>query len=57
MKLHPGLPAPPLFLATAKSLVSMVLSVACVLTVGVDLPLPVAAASAGAIPIPAPAAS
>jgi uncharacterized protein (DUF1800 family) len=53
MKLHRGLPAPPLFLATAKSVVSMVLSVACVLTLGVDLPSPAAAASAVAAPIPA----
>jgi len=57
MKLHPGLPAPPLFFATAKSVVSMALSVACVLSVGVDLPLPAAAASAIPTPIPSPAAA
>ena len=57
MKLHRRLLAPPLFFATAKSLVSIVLSVACVLALGVDLPLPAAAASAVPTPIPAPAAA
>jgi len=50
MRLHERPPAPPVFFATAKSVLSMVLSAACVLTLGVDLPLPLAA-----IPAPIPA--
>ncbi len=46
MRLYHGLPAPPLFFATTKSLISLVLSAACVMTLGVDLPLPSAAAAA-----------
>jgi len=46
MKSQQRLPAPtPLIFATAKSCLSIVLSFACVLTVGVDLPLTAAAAA------------
>ena len=44
---HPLAPNPLIF-ATAKSFLSIVLSFACVLTLGVDLPLPAAAAAASA---------
>jgi uncharacterized protein (DUF1800 family) len=47
MRLHGHPTASPLFLATAKSFVATVLSVACVLTLGVDLPAPAAAAVPG----------
>ena len=50
MKLQYRSSAPPLLLATAKSFVATLLSVACVFTVGVDLPLPVAAAVPAAVP-------
>ncbi len=46
MKSQQRLPAPtPLIFASAKSFLSIVLSFACVLTLGVDLPLPAAAAA------------
>ena len=41
---HPPAPTPPIF-ATAKSVLSIVLSFACVLTLGVDLPVPASAAA------------
>ena len=47
MRLHGHPTAGPLFLATAKSFVATVLSVACVLTLGVDLPAPATAAVPG----------
>ena len=50
MKLHYRPSAPPFLLATAKSFLATLLSVACIFTLGVDLPLPAAAAPA---PIPA----
>ena len=50
MKLHYRPSAPPFLLAAAKSFVATLLSVACILTVGVDLPLPAAAAAPAAIP-------
>jgi uncharacterized protein (DUF1800 family) len=49
MSLRRWLPAPSVFLFTAKSVLALVLSAACVLTLGVDLPLPLAAAS---VPLP-----
>jgi uncharacterized protein (DUF1800 family) len=52
MKLHYGPSAPPFLLATAKSFLATLLSVACILTLGVDLPLPAVAA----VPAPIPAA-
>jgi uncharacterized protein (DUF1800 family) len=48
MKLHYHPSAPPFLLVAAKSFVATLLSVACILTLGVDLPLPAAPA-----PIPA----
>src|SRR5580704_8601817 len=48
MTLHHPRPASSLFSISAKSIVSIVLSFACVFTLGVDLPLPAAAAT----PIP-----
>ncbi len=53
MRLHRRLPEPPVFAVLAKSVLSIVLSVACVLTLSVDLPLP-AAAAAGPVPEPVP---
>ncbi len=53
MRLHRRLPEPPVFAVLAKSVLSVVLSVACVLTLSVDLPLP-AAAAAGPVPEPVP---
>ena len=50
MKLHYRPSAPPFLLATAKSFVATLLSVACILTLGVDLPLPAAAAAPAPIP-------
>jgi uncharacterized protein (DUF1800 family) len=46
MRLHDRRSAAPLFLATGKSLVAAVLSVACILALGVDLPLPASGAAA-----------
>src|ERR1700722_13814446 len=51
MKLHYHPSAPPFLLTSAKSFVATLLSVACILTLGVDLPL--AAAPAAPAPIPA----
>jgi uncharacterized protein (DUF1800 family) len=45
MRLHDRRSAGPLFLATGKSLVAAVLSVACILALDVDLPQPMAAAA------------
>ena len=50
MKLHYHPSAPHFLLASAKSFLAALLSVACILTLGADLPLPAAAAPA---PIPA----
>jgi uncharacterized protein (DUF1800 family) len=51
---HP--PAHPAsILVTPKSLLSIVLSTACMLTLGVDLPLPAAAAASAPSPAPSPA--
>jgi uncharacterized protein (DUF1800 family) len=52
MKLHYHPSAPHFLLASAKSFLATLLSVACILTLGVDLPLPAAAAA----PLPIPAA-
>ncbi len=50
MKLHYRPSAPPFLLATAKSFLATLLSVACIFTLGVDLPLPAAAAAPAPIP-------
>jgi uncharacterized protein (DUF1800 family) len=50
MKLHYRPSAPPFFLATAKSFFATLLSVACILTLGVDLPLPATAAAPALVP-------
>ena len=50
MKSHYRPSAPPFLLANAKSFVATLLSVACILTLGVDLPLPAAAAAPAPIP-------
>ena len=50
MKLHYRPSAPPFLLATAKSFLATLLSVACIFTLGVDLPLPAAAAALPPIP-------
>src|SRR5580692_9930236 len=50
MKSHYCPSAPPFLLANAKSFVATLLSVACILTLGVDLPLPAAAATPAPIP-------
>ncbi len=50
MKSHYRSSALPFLLATAKSFVATLLSVACILTLGVDLPLPAAAATPAPIP-------
>jgi uncharacterized protein (DUF1800 family) len=50
MKSHYRPSAPPFLLANAKSFVATLLSVACILTLGVDLPLPAAAATPAPIP-------
>jgi len=50
MALHHPRPASSLFSISGKSIVSIVLSFACVFTLGVDLPLPAAAATATPIP-------
>jgi uncharacterized protein (DUF1800 family) len=50
MKSHYRPSAPPILLANAKSFVATLLSVACILTLGVDLPLPAAAATPAPIP-------
>jgi uncharacterized protein (DUF1800 family) len=55
MRLHRRLPEPPVFVVLAKSVLSVALSVACVLTLGVDLPFPAAAAGPVPEPVPAPA--
>jgi uncharacterized protein (DUF1800 family) len=52
MRSHYRPSAPPFLLANAKSFIATLLSVACILTLGVDLPLP----AAGAAPVPIPAA-
>jgi uncharacterized protein (DUF1800 family) len=52
MRSHYRPSAPPFLLANAKSFIATLLSVACILTLGVDLPLP----AAGAAPAPIPAA-
>jgi uncharacterized protein (DUF1800 family) len=48
MKSHYRPSAPPFFLAAARSFVATLLSVACILTLGVDLPIPAAAATPAA---------
>ena len=50
MKLYYRPSAPPFLLATAKSFLATLLSVACILTLGVDLPIPAAAAAPAPIP-------
>jgi uncharacterized protein (DUF1800 family) len=50
MKLHYRPSAPPFPLATAKSFLAMLLSVACIFTLSLDLPLPAAVAAPPPIP-------